>query len=53
MIDLAIISGPAIIGAIVDELAMGYAAGLWLCGLLLAAATLIFWLARPRSQAGS
>ena len=53
MIDLAIISGPAIIGAIVDELAMGYAAGLWLCGLLLAAATLIFWLARPRSQPAS
>jgi DHA1 family multidrug resistance protein-like MFS transporter len=53
MIDLAIISGPAIIGAIVDQLAMGYAAGLWLCGLLLAAATLIFWLARPRRQPGS
>jgi MFS transporter, DHA1 family, multidrug resistance protein len=53
MIDLAIISGPAIIGAIVDQFAMGYAAGLWLCGLLLAAATLIFWLARPRRQPGS
>jgi MFS family permease len=32
MIDLAIISGPAIIGAMVDQLAMGYATGLWLCG---------------------
>jgi DHA1 family multidrug resistance protein-like MFS transporter len=53
MIDLAIITGPAIIGAIVDQLAIGYAAGLWLCGLLLGAATLIFWLARPADKPAS
>jgi len=47
VIDLAIITGPAVIGAIVDQLAMGYSTGLWLCGALLGAATLIFWLARP------
>jgi MFS family permease len=46
VIDLAIITGPAVIGAIVDQLAMGYATGLWFCGVLLCAATLIFWLAR-------
>jgi DHA1 family multidrug resistance protein-like MFS transporter len=53
VIDLAVITGPAIIGIIVDQLAMGYAAGLWLCGLLLGGATLIFWLARPSRQPGS
>jgi len=42
VIDLAIITGPAVIGAIVDQLAMGYSAGLWFCGVLLSAATLIF-----------
>ena len=47
VIDLAIITGPAIIGAIVDQLALGYAAGLWLCGMLLGLATLLFWRARP------
>ena len=47
VIDLAIITGPAVIGAIVDQLAMGYSTGLWFCGVLLGAATLIFWLARP------
>jgi DHA1 family multidrug resistance protein-like MFS transporter len=47
VIDLAIITGPAIIGAIVDQLALGYAAGLWLCGVLLGLATLLFWRARP------
>ena len=47
VIDLAIITGPAIIGALVDQLALGYAAGLWLCGVLLGLATLLFWLARP------
>jgi MFS family permease len=47
VIDLAIITGPAVIGAIVDQLAMGYSVGLWFCGGLLGAATLIFWLSRP------
>jgi MFS family permease len=47
VIDLSIITGPAIIGVIVDQLALGYAAGLWLCGVLLGLATLLFWRARP------
>jgi MFS family permease len=47
VIDLAIITGPAVIGAIVDQLAMGYSTGLWFCGVLLGVATLVFWLARP------
>jgi predicted MFS family arabinose efflux permease len=52
VIDLAIITGPAAIGAIVDQLAMGYSAGLWFCGVLLGIATLIFWLARPTAPQG-
>lgn len=47
VIDLAVITGPAVIGAIVDQMAMGYSAGLWFCAILLSAATLIFWLS-PR-----
>jgi predicted MFS family arabinose efflux permease len=46
VIDLAIITGPAVIGAIVDQLAMGYSTGLWFCGLLLGVSSLIFWLSR-------
>jgi MFS family permease len=46
VIDLAIITGPAVIGAIVDQLAMGYSTGLWFCGVLLGVATLIFYLSR-------
>ncbi|HEX3500213.1 MAG TPA: MFS transporter [Stellaceae bacterium] len=46
VIDLAIITGPVVIGAIVDQLAMGYSTGLWFCGVLLGVATLIFWLSR-------
>jgi MFS family permease len=46
VIDLAIITGPAVIGAIVDQLAMGYSTGLWFCGLLLGISTLVFWLSR-------
>jgi MFS family permease len=39
VIDLAIITGPALIGFIVDQLAMGYSAGLWFCGILLGLAS--------------
>jgi MFS family permease len=52
VVDLAIITGPAAIGAIVDQLAMGYSVGLWFCGALLGAATLIFWLSRPVAPPG-
>jgi MFS family permease len=53
VIDLAIITGPALIGFIVDQLAMGYSAGLWFCGVLLSLATLLFWLARPAAAPSS
>jgi MFS family permease len=46
VIDLAIITGPAVIGAIVDQLAMGYSTGLWFCGALLGMSTVVFWVSR-------
>jgi predicted MFS family arabinose efflux permease len=49
VIDLAIITGPAVIGTIVDQLAMGYSTGLWFCALLLGVSTVVFWLSRRRA----
>lgn len=46
VIDLAIITGPAVIGVIVDQLAMGYSTGLWFCGALLGISTVVFWISR-------
>jgi MFS family permease len=46
MMDLAFVSAPVIVGAIVDRLGAGYGGGLLFAGLLLSLTMLIFFLSR-------
>ena len=45
MTDLGIVTGPVVVGLIVDRLGMGYAGGLWFTALVLAVSAGLFWLA--------
>jgi MFS family permease len=46
MMDLAFVSAPVIVGAIIDRLGAGYGGGLLFAGLLLSASMLVFFLSR-------
>ncbi|MBV8653943.1 MAG: hypothetical protein JO255_20960, partial [Alphaproteobacteria bacterium] len=46
MMDLAFVSAPVVVGAIVDQLGGGYGGGLLFAGLLLSASMLVFFLSR-------
>lgn len=50
VMDIAFITAPAVVGGIVDQLGMGYAAGLWFAGLLLVLSTMVFCLSPPRAD---
>jgi MFS family permease len=48
MMDLAFVTAPVIVGAIVDRLGAGFGGGLLFAGLLLSFSMLVFFLSRRR-----
>jgi MFS family permease len=47
--DLAFVTAPVVVGAIIDQLGAGYGGGLLFAGLLLTTSMLVFWLSRRGS----